>query len=244
MKKKVLAILAMFSSLAFARPFSVSFFTPERPKISLTQRFEYNLLYTQKYENSGYETVVRVDANELFGQGGFYANTKSTDIAFQAFYAPCFWDLVSIGVSAKYHYYKFTDDYVGSSCEHNVLPGAFISFNLKNIWKIYVNSGVLLKYSIINAYPSNIRIDDNTSFLNVGCIFTPTADWLFFFDAGNSSLFEDDLIGAIQLNLGFSYRMFEHFKLGSEVYCKWIDGAVPQDSFSQFGIRVNAGVFF
>ncbi len=244
MKKTVLAILAMFSSLAFARPFSVSFFTPERPKISLVQSFEYNFLYTAKYENSGYATLASVDARELLFKGGFYANTKSTDIALQAYYAPCFWHLVSFGVSAKYHYNKFCDSGIDMFCEHNILPGAFISFNIKDIWKIYVNSGALIKFSIINAWPSNIRVTDNTVFLNSGCIFQPTDRLRFSFDVGNYSFFEDTIIGNVQFNLAARYRLFEYITAGAEVYCKWVDEAVPQDSFAQAGVRMNWGVLF
>lgn len=244
MKKSFFAILIFFNTLLFAKPFSVSFLTLEKPDFSITQCFEYNLLYTSKYENSGYATIASVDAKELVATGGFYANTKSTDIAFQTCYAPCFWDFVSLGVSLKYHYYKYCEDGTSIFCEHNFLPGAFVSFNIKDIWKIYVNSGALIKTSIINSWPSNITVKDNTLFLSAGCIFTPLERWRFSFDVGNYSLFEDNIIGNVQFDLGVRYHLFEHLTAGAEVYCKWIDAAVPQDSFSQAGVRMNWGVLF
>jgi hypothetical protein len=128
-------------------------------------------------------------------------------------------------------------------CEHSILPGAFVRVNLNNIWNLYINTGTLIKYSIINAAP-NITVKDNTLFLNTGCIFTPDSFWRFYFDAGNCFLFEDNLIGTMMFDLGFDYRLFKHMKVGSELYVKWSDGAVVQDSFSQLGVRINWGVLF
>lgn len=253
MKKRFLAIFTIIfailfgrggSAILFAKPFTVSFLTLERPDFSISQTFEYNLMYTSKYENSGYATVATVDARELFATGGFYANSKATDIAFAFWYAPCFWDLVSIGVSAKYHYYKFCDEGSELFCEHTFLPGAFIRFNLNNVWNLYVNSGALIKFAIIDAYPSNVRTTDNAVFLNTGCIFTPTDRWRFFFEAGNCTLFEDDVVGAILCNLGFTFRLFDYFTCGPELYFKWIDAAVLNDSFSQLSVRMSFGVLF
>ena len=235
-------------SFVFAKPFSVSFFTDDRPQISLTQYFEYNFMHGAKYENSGFSTVAALDADELLVIGGFNANTKATDIAFQAYYAPCFWDLVSIGVSAKYHYYKYSDNFAGLNeelfSEHNLLPGAFISFNLNDIWKLYFNAGGLYKFTVFPDYPRNAHMNDNTLFFNTGCIFTPTDNWRFFIDFGNCSLFDDCLLGNFKFDLGFSYRVWQRLWFGSELIFGWTDASIPHDSFSHLGFRTSWGVKF
>lgn len=232
--------LSFLAFSTFANPFSVSFFTQEKPEISLFQRFEYNFMHDSKYENSGFSTIGVVDANELLIIGGINANSSSSDIAFQVFYAPCFWDFFSIGVDAKYHYYKYSDIFA----EHNFLPGSFVRFNINNEWNLYFNLGSLFKFSIINSYPENILINDKTLFFNTGFIFSPFSDLNIFFDIGNSSLFEDDLLGVIQINTGASYKIWEHFSFGTDIFLKWEDASAPHDSFSQIGIRVNWGVLF
>ena len=254
MKKRSLinSFLILFcflnASFVFAKPFSVSFFTPERPEFFITQRFEYNLMRGTKYDNSGFSTIAALDANELLLIGGMSGNSKSTDIAFQTFYAPCFWDLVSIGVSAKYHYFKYSDDFATDGkdifCEHNFLPGGFIRFNLNDVWNLYLNVGALLKYQIVDAYPDNIYTTDDRFFFNTGFIFTPTDAWKFFFDFGNTSLFDDCMIGNFKFDLGFSYRFWQRFWFGSEVVFGWVDASVPQDSFNHLGFRMNWGVNF
>lgn len=237
-RKVVLLLILSFAFPLAASPFSVSFFTPQRPDFRLTQSFEYNFLnsYT-KDENTGLSTKVTMDARELFAQCGIHANSKNTDAALQLYYGPSFWNLVSLGASAKYHFCKYSDLYA----EHNLLLGGFISFNIAGVWLLYTNIGYAGKYTIINSYP-DIHMTENNLFFRTGFLFTPSCQggaWKFSFDASSFTLFDDGILGDFTFQLGFMRHIWERFYAGCDLYGKWLDASVFCDSFCQYGLRMN-----
>lgn len=221
-----------------ARPFSVSFFTPQRPDFRLTQSFEYNFLTNDtKDENSALSTSLTMDARELFASCGLHANSKSADAAIQFYYAPCFWNLVSLGVSGKYHFYKYSDIFA----EHNMLLGAFVSFNINDVWKLYLNTGFAGKYTIINSYP-DIYTTDKNLFFRTGCIFTPSWQnkaWKFAFDVSSCTFYDDSIPGVFTFQTGFMRHIWERLFVGTDLYGKWLDASVFSDSFCQYGLRMK-----
>ena len=218
----------------------VSFFTFEKPKITLKQCFEYNLMHDFKNENLGYSSIVQVDAKELNLLGGFHANSKTTDIAIQTIYAPTFWNFVNFGIRTKYHYYKNQDVFV----EHNILGGFHLNFNIRNIWNLYLDMGLIAKHTIINNYPKNTLLYDKIYFFDTGCFFRPFENWQFFLTVSNISLFEDNLLGVVIFDSGFDYKITTMFSIGTDLYFQWEDASVPFDSFDQLGARVNWGIHF
>ena len=232
-------LFILFMQAAHSKSF-VSFFTPEKPQITLSQRFEYNLMHDMKNENFGISSIAMVDAKELKFGGGFYANSKSSDVAIEGYYAPLFWNFVSFGLRTKYHHYKYSDVFV----EHNFLGGFHLNFNIHDVWNLYLDMGLIAKHTILNAYKSNINIYDKVWFFDTGCFFTPFEDWSFFLTVSNISLFEDNLLGVFLFDTGFNYKISKMFSIGSDIYFKWEDASVPFDSFNQIGARVNWGIHF
>ena len=239
-KISVLSILFLFFLQAAHSSSFVHFFTPEKPEITLVQRFEYNLMHDMKNENFGISSIAIVDAKELKFGGGFYANSKSSDVAIEGYYAPLFWNFVSFGLRTKYHHYKYSDVFV----EHNFLGGFHLNFNIHDVWNLYLDMGLIAKHTIINAYKNNINIYDKVWFFDTGCFFTPFEDWSFFLTVSNISLFEDNLLGVFLFDTGFNYKISKMFSIGSDIYFKWEDASVPFDSFNQIGARVNWGIHF
>lgn len=213
----------------------VSFLTLEKPDFYITQQFEYNTMYDARSENTGISTIGVLDAKELLVQGGFSSNSKRTDLAVQFFYAPCWFNLVSAGVSGKYHYYKYSDVFA----EHNVLGGFFVHFNIKNHWDLYTSLFYMWKFTIINTSPSKIHFTERSVALINSCVFRPDEFWNFYLDISSVSLFDDALIGSPMLNAGFNRQIWKNMSLGTGVYLKWTDASVLRSSFSAAGVRMN-----
>ena len=243
MKKTKILIPAIFLLFFYQAAYSssfVHFFTPEKPEISLVQRFEYNLMHDMKSENFGIASLALVDWKELKFGGGFYANSKSSDVSVEGIYAPLFWNFVSFGIRTKYHHYKYSDVFV----EHNFLTGFHLNFNIHDIWNLYLDMGYISKHTIINAYKNNINIYDKDWFFDTGCFLPPFQGWSCFLTVSNISLFEDNLLGVFIFDTGFNYKISKTFSIGNDVYFKWEDASVPFDSFNQIGARVNWGIHF
>lgn len=243
MKKTKILIPAIFLLFFYQAAYSssfVHFFTPEKPEITLVQRFEYNLMHDMKSENFGIASLALVDWKELKFGGGFYANSKSSDVSVEGIYAPLFWNFVSFGIRTKYHHYKYSDVFV----EHNILGGFHLNFNIRNIWNLYLDMGLIAKHTIINNYPKNTLLYDKIYFFDTGCFFTPFENWQFFLTVSNISLFEDNLLGVVIFDSGFDYKITTMFSIGTDLYFQWEDASVPFDSFDQLGARVNWGIHF
>ena len=235
----VIILFLFFFQSAYSSSF-VNFFTMEKPKITLIQRFEYNLMHDMKNENFGISSLAMVDGKELKFGGGFYGNSKSSDAAIEIYYAPTFWNFVNFGVRTKYHHYKYSDIFV----EHNFLGGFHLNFNIHDVWNLYLDMGLIAKHTLINAYKNNINIYDKVWFFDTGFFFTPFENWTFFLTVSNISLFEDNLLGVFLFDTGFHYMISKMFSIGNDIYFKWEDASVPFDSFNQVGARVNWGIHF
>ncbi len=242
--KHVIAFFAVWlvisASAVSAPSFSVSFWETDSLEFTIKQNFVYELMHDAKNDSFGISTEAQAKSNEFSSFLGVHSASDTTDFALQVSYAPCFWDCVNVGLTGKYHYYKYTDRFV----EHNLLAGAFVQYDINNLWDLYFTFGFFRKLDIINAFPKNIVLRTNSYFFKTGLLFSPGTQWEFFFDISNVSLFEDNLLGVFVFDLGGRRKIWKRFSFGSDIYWKWEDASVPFDSFSQIATRVSWGVCF
>lgn len=220
MKKIVVFFLLVNLYISSLCAFSVTFFTPAPPKITIKNEVKINFLSDVKNKGPGISSSASFDFDELVCDAGFNLVNGQWDFTTQCIYWPKFGNLLYTGFGFTYHLYNYPASFI----ENDFFLDWYLKINFSEIFQVYTRYGLFVKDSIVYDTAECVSTTMNFElYLN----FFPSEKWCCYGFFNSSSYFDYPLFLTLFFGTGVENEVVQNKVIvGMELLTKWYDGVV------------------